>query len=385
MIQNLDYSRLLYYPAGGTDVQAILRFSHVVDTILSPTVSSYLTKDRYELLFNTKCKTLNNHFGTPTLELVDSATLDASFIRERKFVDEPAALFSESEKHQYMSAFKQYMDADPKIFKFKFKRTIGKTERLIDWIAMSTEGLATLVSIKQSTGKAPSIICTIQTGMLEKPDSLFVRMVERTNIRPKIWVRGAWACHDKEGNSIRPFPPFDQNIQDFGYWNSLLGAQPQDNEDIDCDPPISKVRAFSDQPDFAESIPSEVTIQHPSNSKRTICIKRGNILTMASDFDFMFCHQSITLADGIRSHHWDSFRVRPETTIFPDLTLAEALASMNQAIGSTAGKRIGITPIGYEDETPAIHEFLGISDEDLDLTIVHKRPLDFWDLKLAAR
>ena len=127
MLNNLDYSRVLYYPAGGTDIQAILRFSNVVDTILSPTVSKYLTKNRYEDLFRTKCDTLNSHFGESLLEFVGTEEIDASIVRNHRFAECPLNLFSKPEEKQYMGAFRTYMDTDPKLFKFKFRRKIKRS------------------------------------------------------------------------------------------------------------------------------------------------------------------------------------------------------------------------------------------------------------------
>ena len=108
-LKNLDFSRVVYYPAGGTDLQAILRFSGVADTILSPTVSNYLTREKYEALFRLKCATLNSHFGENLLELDEVEEWDASFIRDRKFVAAPVGLFSEGDIQGYMAAFGQYM------------------------------------------------------------------------------------------------------------------------------------------------------------------------------------------------------------------------------------------------------------------------------------
>ncbi len=74
-----DITKVCYYPAAGTDIQAILRFSHLTDTILAPTTSRYLTRQRQEDLFKAKCNTLNSFFGKPLLELVDVVDLDSYF------------------------------------------------------------------------------------------------------------------------------------------------------------------------------------------------------------------------------------------------------------------------------------------------------------------
>lgn len=379
LLGGLDFSKVVYYPAGGTDLQAILRFSRVADTILSPTVSEYLTREKYEALFRLKCATLNAHFGETLLELSEVEDLDASFIRSRRFVEAPAGLFTEPEKREYMAAFRHYMALDPKVYRFRFLRWTGGTARPIDWIAMGTEGLATLVAIKLATGATPRIVCTLQSGVLEHPESLFVRMVERTDIRPDIWVRGAWACLDPKRQSIQPFPPFAVAVQDYGCWNSGLGVPPESNEDTHCVPPISWARAFARDNRIADALPEQVTLAHPGNAQRVIRLKRADLVATAGEYDRIFCGRSILPAGGERIVHWEDLAPRLHTAAFPDLTLREALRSVRAR--SAPGSRIAMTPMGYEDESAALREFLMASDEAMDLTVVHRRALDFWDLK----
>jgi len=379
-LRNLDFSRVVYYPAGGTDLQAILRFSGVADTILSPTVSNYLTREKYEALFRLKCATLNSHFGENLLELDEVEEWDASFIRDRKFVAAPAGLFSEGDIQGYMAAFGQYTHQDPRVYCFRFRRRIGRTDRTVKWIAMATEGLATLISIKLATQKTPKIICTFQTGALERPGGLFVRMVERTDIRPDIWVRGAWKCKDPRRESIQAFPPYDAVVQDYGYWNSSLGAPAEPNEDTHCDPPISLARAFARKDWTGAAQPREVLHRRPGNALRVIRLKMADLVAEADGYDRIFCSRDLLPAESDRVIHWEALSPRPHSAAFPDMTLPEALQTVQAR--TAPGCRVAMTPIGFEDESAALDELLVASNAPMDLTIFHRRRLDFWDRRL---
>ena len=62
------------------------------------------------------------------------------------------------------------------------------------------------------------------------------------------------------------------------------------------------------------------------------------------------------------------------------MTLPEALERIDQTIHDFhRGKRIFMTPVGYEDEIGHLVDFIRNGSFDLDLTVVVKHPLDVTD------
>jgi hypothetical protein len=383
LFDNIDFSKTLFYPAAGTDIQVILRFSHLTDTIISATVSEYLTLERYEVLFRTKCDTLNNHFNCNMLEYCGVEELDNSFIKNNLRIAAPSGVFNRYDMDDYQRVFGEFARQEPHLYKFTFKRYIGQEVRNITWYAFTTEGLATLVSLHNLTGKFPMIICSIQSGRIEEPNGIFCRMVNSLQIDSKIWVRGQWAESPSgrqhlEARALEEFPPYDIPVQSFGQWNSKLGVDAiscEDNYYYD----LSLVRAFAKEQEYVASIPKDVILTHPNNPNRKIHILLGDIKEDTRSYDQIYTSNRI-LPSGNNIINWEDIGAGA-SLFFPSFTMERSLEYIRDNTEDFRNKKVAITGVGYEDEGCFIKQFLNESEEDMNLTIFHNQPLDFVDLK----
>jgi hypothetical protein len=384
ILNQLDISKSLYYPAGGTDVQCIMRFSHITKTVIAPTVSEYLTLNKYSEQFSIKCDTINEHFDEKVISFDGVVEEDAGLITRNKYIPFPSGVFSEAEKKIYMQAFNHHIHSEPRVYRFMFTRMIGRTKRKIEWIAMTTEGLATLMTLFKFTHQYPEIICTIQSGILEYPGSMFVRLIDELKPNTRIWIRGYWPCCDQSRTAISDFEPYSVAIQDYGHWYSPLGVAPEAGEENPGTPPLSYVRAFTNNIDFLDTIPKEKVLIHPTNNNRKITIKLGSIKEAVNGFDHIITSRRIIEEDGDKVVNWESLSNNPESKLFPCFTFKQSIYKLKEFFGKEGIRSIAISPIGFEDESVYLLEFLQESNKDMDLTIFHVRPLDFYDLKVGT-
>lgn len=377
-----DISKVCYYPAAGTDIQAILRFSHLTDTILAPTASKFLTREVQKELFVAKCDALNAFYGKPLLELVDVVDLDHHFEGEPRFIRGGEDIFTTEEQIAYVKAFMPLVPIRLSATRFVFKRRIGHSERTINWIHTTTEGLATLAIIYLRTGIVPEIFCTIQTGSMEYPWSILIRMFERMGRYPRIWVRGFWPTKVWGRTPIQPFPPYGAVAQDYGYWNSSFGITTlshEDNSSKQQPSRLSYVRAFTREP--LELPVKTHAICSSRNPERRVTIEYGSITDHFGRFDGSIVSEHLGTSElGVNFSNvmtWELLSERNASGFFPVMSLFEGLVAAEAYAQKQGLKRIAITPMGYEDEGESVSQYLDASDAAVDITVFALRPLDF--------
>lgn len=374
------FSKSIYYPAGGTDLQILLRLSDICDTVISPTLSEYLTIDNYEQIFKRKCIYINTHYQKEILKYEGYEILQSDFIKQNKFIDYPSGLFSNYEIEQYNTAFSHHFTKDNFVVKFNFIRVIGNLKRNVSWIAMNTEGLATLISLVNLTNEHPKILCTIQSGILEYPNSLFARLLDHLELKSKIWIRGFWNNRLGFDNlPISSFPPYSNIIQDYGFWYSPMGENAYPNEENDSETPLSKVRAFSNADNL--NIPQNANFVY---GNKEILLIQGDIKNInTNDYDLIITSQRIfNHEQNMNVRFWDSYSNRLESKNFPKLLFIECLEIIRNIILEKKLRKIAITPMGYEDETLSLIDFIENINVEFQLHIFYRRPLDF--VKLTA-
>lgn len=384
-----DISKVFYYPAAGTDIQPMLRFSHLTDTILAPTLSSSLTRERMSWLFSAKCEALNSYYGKTLLELVSVDDFDHHLDAESLYVSGAEEIFTLEEQAAYMEAFQPLVPNKLSATRFVFKRRIGRIERRINWIHTTTEGLATLLLLYQCTGKIPDIICTIQSGVLEYPVGLMKRLFDRIMRYPRLWIRGYWPLEDPAGVPLMRAYPYGTVAQNYGYWNSSFGISTDPNEDNPSKKEpyqVSWVRAFS-----WERFPllaSSLTMTGKCNQERRITVVFGSIYKHGAKFDGSIV--SARMRDsGLqprtpKATTWEALGNRGADSRFPPLTGLEALKAAGDYARREGIGRLALAPIGYEDEWGSIREYLDGSGASLDITFFVIRPLDFIALVTMA-
>jgi hypothetical protein len=220
--------------------------------------------------------------------------LKTEFIKSNKFIPYPTGLFTDTEIRDYQNAFSQYYNNDNFVVKFIFVRYIGSSKRYLEWIALNTEGMATLISLTNLTNEHPKILCTIQSGILEHPNSLFTRLIYHLKLRSKIWIRGFWTRDEylflNNNNPISNFPPYQYTVQDYGFWYSNMGQNGFSFEENDTVSKLSRVRAFTNESNF--QVPNTTTITGNNNSK--ILLINGDIRSAdLSQYDLVVTSERI--------------------------------------------------------------------------------------------
>lgn len=382
-----EFSNAIYYPAGGTDLQVFLRYSDLSDTVISPTLSDYLDLDTYNRLFRQKCGNINAYFGRDILLYEGFEVMDSEWLERNRRVAEIPNVFEEGEREDYEKAFGKYFRKPIKIIRFTFTRVVGPHRRKLQWIASNTEGLATLVILHRLTRSSPKMFCTIQSGVMEWPDSVFVRLLQHLNLPTKIWVRGFWREYWWPGlpyddRPISNFLPYPNVIQDYGYWYSPMGVRPERNEDNHHLSGLSIAKAFTNLEDLP--IPAQMQIQNTQGRGRTVRLIQADISPLLANpqgVDLIITSSRIFSQPHDRIITWESLAHRPVGRLYPPILFSEALELIMEVAQKRDVKKIAITPMGYEDETLLLRDFVEKDGPDLEVTIYHKQPLDYIALK----
>lgn len=380
MIEN--FSKSIFYPAGGTDLQILLRFSDISNTVISPTLSDYLTIENYDRIFREKCAHINSYYNTNIIEYRGYEMLESDFIKKNKFISYPTGLFEDYEIREYQKAFSHHPKKENFVLKFLFSRTIGSSKRHLEWIALNTEGLATLISLINLTNEHPKILCTIQSGYLEYPKSLFTRLINYLDLRSKIWVRGFWNQDDNfspyNNDPISEFPPHQYKVQDYGYWYSNMGQNGLSHEENDTESKLSRVRAFTNDLNF--QTPKTTVISGNNNSK--IMLIQSDIKSAElGQYDLIITSERIINKENSNNIlYWNTLSTRSQSAHYPIMTFVESLRIIQNQIETRQLKKIAITPLGFEDETMFLYEFVKYQKNEFELHIYYHRPLDFISL-----
>lgn len=79
-----SFPNSIFYPAGGTDLQVFFRLSDVSNTVISPTLSDYLTIDSYECIFKRKCNHINTFYKNEILKYDGYEILNSNIIKQNQ-------------------------------------------------------------------------------------------------------------------------------------------------------------------------------------------------------------------------------------------------------------------------------------------------------------
>jgi hypothetical protein len=375
-----DFSKSLFYPAGGTDLQVLLRFSSLVDVVVSPTFSENLSVDTYHEVFQRKCAHLNAFYNRVELEYLGYELHPLDLIDFELFETPPQDILNQDELEYYKSQVFNIQFQERYIAEFKFKRKLGNAYKEVSWIAMNTEGMATLAGIVKITRSHPALLCTIQQGEFEYPNSSFARLINHLQLSTKIWIRGSWKTTSswittRFHQNIRPtsiFPPYSFIAQGYVDWYSPMGEQGQEGEENNQPPFVSEVCAFAKE---EIQVPSVSNLRGKENQIiRLINVQLGAAKIRKYDVFFSPIHLKIRSKN---SKYWEQYTERTGPP-YPRLTLTEALDLVQKQFISGTAKKIGMIPIGFEDEANSVlGDFVKSMPSGCELNIHYVRPLDF--------
>lgn len=373
----------IYYPPAGTDVQALLRLAPLGSSILAPSVSHFLSPERIEAQLRQKLDFLNGSFGREILTLEGVENLDHLILSQPLYVPDPGILH-QNEQKGYMQSFQQYMKGGLYLRRFRFRIQGLQEHRILDWYALSTEGLATLVALHRMFGCLPRTVVSIQSGTMEREESPMLRLFERLGEFPDVWVRGEWSYTHGHSPCTVPMEPFTATLQSYGHWNSRLGTDKVKYEENPHPGSLSRVRAFG-QPGSQERLKNDGALEsglYERSIGHRLRLIQGDVQSSLPDCDLLFTSQrvmrTLQIPEDTEVLTYESLAVHDNPSL-PPLSFAQAMQKVAQIAQSKNANRVVMTPVGFECETMDLANVHDLIAPDSQWTIHYRDPLDFID------
>jgi hypothetical protein len=117
----------------------------------------------------------------------------------RQHLNSASRLLTYDEQRDYVNAFVPALKEQQWLITVKLKRK--STGRLLTLYYFTGEGLASYVALSSNGKYAPRVLCTIQTGVLERPNGLMTRLLKKFDQKPLLWIRGFEETHNYESYS----------------------------------------------------------------------------------------------------------------------------------------------------------------------------------------
>jgi hypothetical protein len=197
LITKENFQNSFYYIGVGLDIEPLFRFSHLCDHFLFANL--YLPKQTVKDYYDKELKEREFFNGflnkQQVIEVVDVQEIDdfdetTHFGLNHCFTSllENPAFISRHELQGYREAFSEAIHEEQWALVYKIKHIAS--DREITLVYFTGEGLASYMALSNGGEIAPKVFCTIETKVLEHPNSLMHRFFKTSASRPAIWVRG---------------------------------------------------------------------------------------------------------------------------------------------------------------------------------------------------
>lgn len=342
-----------FYPGCGTDLQPLVRFSHLTDYFI---YVDYLWGE--SIVASALRDALENPIWHGMLSLEDerSRTGWNTSQDEGRFLDDLAARISLQEFEDYRGN----RGFDPWVREFTFHRTFGEIERPLKLLYIGDEAFRTYYGLFAKSGNAPRFVCTIQGGMgwtqLESPGGSFASFLSGYPQAPDYWVRGKWL--DDNDPTWSPLTGGDWNllVQSFSDWTSISS---------------SGVETFA-QNSAAPQLEDYTRLEHGA---RAIALRREPLHQAdLTGFDAVFI--STPLADGLDLPADTSVH-----SIDAGARLEQVLDWIDRVRLEYGYRRIATLALGYEDEGELLRHWVQSAGPPGRLEFFLNHDLEFADLR----
>jgi hypothetical protein len=389
-----DFSNAFFYAASGTDLQPLLRFSHLVDSFVYVTVDEQLDEREVIQTVRRKLATLQGAYGSEFLELVEEPRSLNLKDFEHETPRDWRKLLTTEFLANYARVFGRFASLENWALEFRFSRMVGNRRRPVRLVYLNGEALATYMALSCNGRVAPRVFCSIQSGVLECETSPMVAYWGTGIALPEFWVRGLHqrryyedsGAHDlRVRSAFRPVDQFNFFCQSYEGWSGhlnsknaldLAGLESRDD---------SLVRAFA-RTSSRITIPKRVVFNNRHNRIR---IRRERLnLEKASNYD-------LVLLPGRLSRRWEAagrndVSCRAECIQAPPGAHAgmrmpagvkSCLSKLNTLADDKSLGKIALIPDAYEDEGAALAEWARAYEGDCDVDVYLAEPLDFVDIQ----
>lgn len=384
-LHSSDFARAFFYAAAGTDLQPLIRFSHLCDTFVFVSVGTHLDPDTVIKSVEEKVSTLNSVYGT-FLEQVDEPEM--THLQDLEH-EQPAGwqrLFPEVVLREYAEVFSPFAAEENWGYVFRFTRTLGSIKRPLRLIYLNGEAIATYLALSRNGRYAPKVFCSIQSGQLELQSSPMLPVWAAHQTAPTVWVRGLWQrwgeldCmhRDRVRSVCAPVGNFKHFGQSYEGWSAKLGAQaiPCQTGGESWFPSI--VRTFTRT---APTCPQETCL--PSQGNNVRLLRKRLTPTIAQCYDAVVAPAKLCRRwgrDMVNSFSIeDPGRKSPNYSRLP-AGMNSCLNQLDVLCSANNLTRVAFIPDAFEDEGVVLAEWARTHAASCDVDVFLAEPLDFQDL-----
>lgn len=376
MISFKSFPNSLFYIAPGFDFEPLWRMSHLCDTFFY--VNLYYSLD--QVLNSVEAQLRSSE----KVELI-SIDVDKSFDEINHFdlhpefrshLNSASRLLSAGEQRDYVNSFVPALKEEQWLITVQLKRK--STGRPITLYYFTGEGLASYVALSKNGKYAPRVLCTIQTGVLERPNGLMTRLLKKFDQKPLLWIRGfeETQSFDTYSNAFSTDELYNQVgldfIDDWVVPVSYLGFYSDNPTKRFC-------KGFITQDTYNENAAIEqIGINkhslHFNGIKNLIWNEDKRSTLFISKKTHLQLEYELKQCDDIS--HWEScfetWRKKVDSK-----TCIDFLRKIDDL---KKYKEIHLIPLGLEDEGELFKQFLTESRNAIFHIYLH-RPMDYYDLK----
>ncbi|MCP4867689.1 MAG: hypothetical protein GY898_03110 [Proteobacteria bacterium] len=376
-----DFKRSVVSLANGTDIQPLLRTSHLAGIQVWATCGC----GPEDFLRSLEQKLAQAEERWPgALELVGVEPLDPRDIQAGPVMPPPGG-FPADQEPGFRKVSEMMAREGPWGRVLHLTRQVGfGIARRIRVSVIAGEGLATYSALSFGGRHAPRALVTVQQGNFENPSGLLnhaLRAWDRGGHGrrgPRWWIRGKWWGDAPGWGNDDPeegaWTPWSTLVNSYSNWDARLAA-----EEILLEPPIgtiSHVKAWSRWDDPVLSLP-DVTILSVDGGRKLTLRRCGLDDEAVAAADLVVTSESI--ASGLDQR--DQVVMWHELTGGPHPSLAQALDAMGRDERLRGARRVVMTLVGFEDEGAMLPRWLAVEGRPEELEVRFVDPLALVDLR----
>lgn len=182
------FEKSFFSIGGGFDIQPLIRFSHISDFFIN--VNLFIEKGEAIKWYDKAFKYCDD------IDVIDKQVIDR-FDEEEFFELNENYIYhltnpdfiSFKDLNNYQNTFSQAIGLHQYAIIYKLYRK--SVDRTLIYYFCTAEGLASYLSLSQNGKYAPVAISTIETGVLEHPNSIINSFFQTKDKKhPKLWIRG---------------------------------------------------------------------------------------------------------------------------------------------------------------------------------------------------
>ena len=210
------FEKSFFSIGGGFDIEPLIRFSHLSDFFIN--VNLFLEKDDVIEWYDKAFKYCND---IEVLEKIVVNEFDEEEFFELKenyisHLTNPDFI-SREDLIGYQNTFSQAISLKQYAIIYKLYRK--SVDRTITYYCCTAEGIASYLTLSQNGRYAPIVLSTIETGILEHPDSILNDFfLSEKKKSPNLWIRGfepRYSPYKLHNNSLDSIGLYKNKVLDF--------------------------------------------------------------------------------------------------------------------------------------------------------------------------